>query len=239
MRSWFRLGILGPLCLCVGCSSLQTTFFKRQEDDTLCKENHTPIHGVPVMVQVPTHLELRVDETVHLVRQPGTTAIQVLAPSGNIVRSVDAKVRMTEKMFVVDPKRPFSGTAAYGFTFQSRPKANSNLARANAGESAGHGYLQGLKYKADDQTITNVSTFLANIAPLLASPVASLEDAPKDPLQGVYTTNRTIAFGLFDLASPTFEEEVNDFLELHINQCAPCVGNSSIYSETSVRNAKE
>lgn len=235
MRSRYGLALALTLLSvgAMGCSSLHTTFFHRHEDDTLCKENDVPIHGVPVMVKVPTHLELRVDETIHLIKHPGKTTVQVISPTGTSLRSVDAKLRVTEKMFVLDPKRPMSGTASYGFTFQSRPDGNSNAAKAAAQGSAGHGYLQGLKYKVDDQTLANVSTFLANIAPLLATPVARSEDAPADPLQGVYTTHRTIAFGLFDLASPGFEDEVNAFLEEHVNRCSPCTPNSSIYQRVA------
>lgn len=233
MRSRYWLGLALLWLSATGCSSLHTTFFRRHDDDTLCKENDVPIHGVPVMVKVPTHLELRVDETIHLIKEPGKTTVQVIGPAGTTLRSVDANLRVTEKMFVLDPKRPMSGTANYGFAFQSKPDGNSNAAKDLARGAAGHGYLQGLKYKVDDQTLANVSTFLANIAPLLATPVARSEDAPADPLKGVYTTRRTIAFGLFDLASPSFEDEVNAFLEEHVNRCSPCYPNSSIHQQVA------
>ncbi len=231
MRSWILIaGLLCPMTFLTGCSSFATTFFRRSQDNTLCKENSKPIHGVPVMVRVPTHLELRVDETIHLVRRKQTTNIEALTPNGASLRSVDANLRFTEKMFVLDPKRPMSGPASYGFTFRSKPAANSNAARDAAKDSAGHGYLQGLKYKVDDQTITNASAFLANIAPLLASPVGFNPNSPSDSLDGVYTTGRTVAFGVFDLASPSFEEDINHFLDLHLNHCRPCVENESIHT---------
>lgn len=234
---WNSLPIL-LLLLTTGCTSLRTTFFSRLEDDTLLKENEKPVHGLPVMVKVPTHLELRVEEIVHLVREPNTTNLHTLSPDSQLLRSVQADLRFTEKMFVLDPKRPASGTAAYGMTFQSKPKANSNAARDAAAESAGHGYLQGLKYKVDDQTITNVTAFLANIAPLLASPIAAEPSSEMGPVVGLYTTQRTIAFGLFDLASPDFENEVNSFLELHLNACQPCNAAISIHSSQPLEFVK-
>lgn len=227
------------LCITSGCTSIQTTFFRRLDDEQLCQENAKPIHGVPVMVKVPSHLELRIEETIHLIKEKDSLSIQTLEAHNQVLRSAQAEIRFTEKMFVLDPKRPISGTANYGLTFRSKPKANSNAARDSATESAGHGYLQGLKYKADDQTITNVSAFLANIAPLLASPISMAPNEEIAPVLGLYTTSRTVAYGLFDLSSASFEDEVNSFLELHLNQCQPCIENQSIHSTTRIQYQPE
>ncbi len=208
-----------------GCASMQTTFFTRHEDDTLCKESEHPINGVPVMVKVPTHLELKIQEVVHIIQQPDTANLEILNNAGKAIRKVEPNLRFTEKMFVVDPKRPFSGSATYGLSFRG---AADSTGKPNA--DSGHGYLNGLRYSVDDQTITDASALLASVAPLLGGGVSTDEetaDAKLHAVQNVQTTQRTIAYGLFDLSSPTFEDDVTAFVEIHLNSCSPCNADSS------------
>jgi hypothetical protein len=66
---------------------------------------------------------------------------------------------------------------------------------------------------------------IASLGPMLASPVAKSksQDEAKIPV-GLHTTTRTVAYGLFDLASPSFEDELNAFLQLNLNNCSSCNG---------------
>jgi hypothetical protein len=193
------------------------------------------------MVKVPTHLEVKVNETIHLVKAPNDTRVLLLndmAPSEHRILSVVPQLHYTEKMFVLDPKRPFSGSAAYGMKFASstagpasKDATDSEKNAAKAGlDASGHGYLKSLNYKVDDKTITNAIELIAAIGPMLASPVAvnKAEQQSRDNSvpTGLHTTERTVAYGLFDLASPTFEEDLNSFLQLHVNNCSPCQGNA-------------
>jgi hypothetical protein len=58
------------------------------------------------------------------------------------------------------------------------------------------------------------------------------QDEPKIPV-GLHTTTRTVAYGFFDLASPSFEDELNAFLQLNLNNCSSCNGmTGSIPSKT-------
>jgi hypothetical protein len=233
------MNIMVSIALCVsatGCASMKTTFFTRHEDETLCKDNEHPINGVPVMVNVPTHLEVKIQETIHLVKNPDTTEVMLLndmAPSEHRILAVEPQLHYTEKMFVLDPKRPFSGSASYGMQFASSIKTPTKEsktgqpsgANASAMDANGHGYLRSLNYSVDDKTITNAIDLIASLGPMLASPVAKSksQDEAKIPV-GLHTTTRTVAYGLFDLASPSFEDELNAFLQLNLNNCSSCNG---------------
>lgn len=211
----------------LGCSSMKTTFFTRHEDDTLCKDNDHPVNGVPVMLKIPSHLEIKVQEVLHIHQNQAN--LTLLDTGNRAIRIVEPQLRFTEKMFVVDPKRPFSGSSSYGFTF----RGGSNTDGSKKPES-GHGYLSALKYQVDDETITNATTLLASVAPLLGIGVSKEQEPNNDPktLNGVLTTKRTIAYGIFDISSPNFEDDVRSFIELHVNQCNPCDPMSgSIYSQ--------
>lgn len=214
-----------------GCASIKTTFYTRHEDDTLCKERDCPLNGVPVMVKVPTHLEVKVNETLHFYKHQGKARLDLINQNSYAIREVEPSLRFTEKMFVVDPKRPLSGTATYGFTFAGAADADS--------EKNGHGYLKGVKYKVDDETITNVIDLIANITPLLASPVANGVNESDKPasITNVYTTKRTIAYAIFDLAAPDLEHQVNAFLEMHVNGCSPCAEGSGTVPTRGLEHA--
>lgn len=233
------MNIMVSIALCMsatGCASMKTTFFTRHEDETLCKDNEHPINGVPVMVNVPTHLEVKIQETIHLVKNPDTTEVMLLndmAPSEHRILAVEPQLHYTEKMFVLDPKRPFSGSASYGMQFASSVKTPTKESKtgqpfgtnATAMDANGHGYLRSLNYSVDDKTITNAIDLIASLGPMLASPVAKTksQDEPKIPV-GLHTTTRTVAYGFFDLASPSFEDELNAFLQLNLNNCSSCNG---------------
>lgn len=219
-----------------GCASMKTTFYTRHEDDTLCKDNEHPINGVPVMVNVPTHLEVKVNETIHLVKNLNTTEIMLLndmTPTEHRILAVEPLLHYTEKMFVLDPKRPFSGNAAYGMQFASAVRTPAKDSKSNQQATAnsasmdanGHGYLRSLNYSVDDKTITNAIDLIASLGPMLASPVSKKnEQADSGVPVGLHTTTRTVAYGYFDLASPTFEEDLNAFLQLNVNDCTQCNG---------------
>lgn len=242
------MNVLVVIALCIsttGCGSMKTTFYTRHEDDTLCKDNEHPINGVPVMVNVPTHLEVKINETIHLVKNHDTTEVMLLndmAPSEHRILAVEPQLHYTEKMFVLDPKRPFSGSASYGMQFASSiktPAKDSKAglqsgANASAMDANGHGYLRSLNYSVDDKTITNAIDLIASLGPMLASPISKgQQNEPAVPV-GLHTTTRTVAYGFFDLASPTFEDELNSFLHLNLNNCSNCNGMTGTVPSKSV-----
>lgn len=203
----------GALLLATGCSSFTTSSIDRLDNHTIVVNPDSPIKGVPVSIRVPTHLELSVIETTYWERKdsPGKGGKPALEKidSCRLTRSVEHNVKETEKIFVVDPKKPGAGLLNYGFTFQS----NTN------DKDAGKGYLKKVVYKADDKTITTSATLLNNTINLLSALPTGAND-PQVNSDSLIATDRAVAFARFDINSPTFESDVAGFLELHLN-CEP------------------
>jgi hypothetical protein len=187
----------------------------RTEEDTIYKDTPVCLHGIPVMVKVPTHLDVAILEATYW-RHDTTKNDLIEVPQDIVHREVAADLQQTEKMFIVDPLRPGAGLQNYGFTF----KSSGQGAKA---EYQGAGYLKNTTYMADDQTITTGASLLATIVPILARPTAN-ETTPKPAtvFDDLVKCNRMIAFRRFDLASPGFEIEVTAFVELYLNNCHKC-----------------
>lgn len=199
-----------------GCSSFRTTAVDRLDDHSIVVNPEKPIRGIPVSLRVPSHLELSIIETTYWrkinlekdANKPGKPVLQQIRMA-KPQRRVIHEVKETEKIFVVDPVRPGAGTTAFGFTFTSNNSGS---------EDAGKGYLDKVTYKIDDQTITQSATLLSQaIGFINAFPTGSTPTPTSADLVG---TDRTIAFKRFDINSPTFEQDVEAFLDCNLN-CAP------------------
>lgn len=216
-----------------GCTSIQSQMWSRAEDDQLYPDTDKPIHGVPVMLKVPSHIEITIKEKLYASHKQGANAgdgaIQVVTLRRPDL-SVDAQLEYTEKMFVVDPVRVASGTGLYGFGFAAPEKA-SPIKDSNGDGSSGHGYLHTLSYKAEDTTIVKGATLLQSILSL-NSP-ASAQQKSFQAGFGLIEIERVVAFRRFDLGSPTVDEEIQGFLEQKMNCCHRCCLNGLQQDATS------
>ena len=209
-----KLAIGAALLLFAGCSSFRTTAVDRMENDMLVVNPETPLKGIPVSLRVPSHLELSVIETTYWEKKVITgdrPTLQRLS-SCRPTRTVLHHVCETEKIFLVDPVRPGAGTESYGFTFRSNTAAGATKDE----DAQGKGYLQNVEYKIDDQTITESSKLLANSLNLISALQTSVNNVTKNSAD-LIATDSAIAFGRFDINSPTFECDVAAFLDSHLN----------------------
>ena len=208
MRKGF-LPVLLMLGLAPGCSSFRTTAIDRLENDTIVVNPEKPLKGVPVSLRIPTHLELSVIETTYWqVANDNSLALSRL-DTCRATRTVTHDTRYTEKIFLVDPVRPGSGTASYGFTFMSG-RASPNAA------DRGKGYLSSVQYTVDDTTIKDSAALLATSINFVNALAASANN-PKLQTSNLLATDRVVAYGRFDINSCTFECDVASFLECHLN----------------------
>ncbi len=213
------------LCLMVillaatGCSAIRTELWTRDDTEYLHKDSSLDplavgkVKGIPVMLKVPSHIEVTIKETLYASHDPNNSIIRVV-PLERPDLSVDAQLKYTEKMFVVDPQRVAAGSGGYGFGFGTVPNANG-------GPAAGHGYLESLSYSADDETILQSSNLLSTV--LSFGTRAKASAAPQE--FGLITVERVVAYRRFDLGSPTVDQEVFCFLEEKMNSCHSCPTN--------------
>ncbi|QDU51441.1 hypothetical protein [Gimesia panareensis] len=213
------------LALSTGCGSIKTTAYDRLEDDTLIANPDQHLKGVPVTLKVPTHLKLTIEERTFW-RVDGSELIPVT--TCRATRDVIPKVQYTEKIFLVDPVKPGSGTSGYGFTFRGDNSKEDD-------PYAGTGQLKGLNYHITDTTITDSAELLQKSLSFVNAfqTTNGQEDDPGTKAfgagngdiksLGVIQTTRVVAWSQFDINSEYFEEDVMGFLNKHLNEkvCEP------------------
>lgn len=209
---------LGLWCLVsVGCTSIKTTVLDRREGGHLTKNPDLPLKGVPVMLRVPTHVDVTIEQVDYWTADDNgdLKLISENVPS----RHVSAEIKHTEKMFLVDPKRVASGSGIYGFTFDAE------------GDGAGHGYLQGASYEAVDTTLQESAALISTIASVAGRTTSRSELKMAEESQ-VITTTRTIAYRKFDINACSIEDDIRGFVNLYLNDChAGCCQSNVRYSD--------
>lgn len=210
-----------------GCNSIRTTALDRSENGALsCAPESSALKGVPVMLRVPTHIEVKIYQRDFWYQNTGSNKL-VLVPNQLQSRYVKTEIKRTEQMFVVDPKRPAAGTGTYGFTFSSAGENSPN---------PGHGYLTGIQYKADDETLLKSASLVNSIASALLAPTpaspgtnsSALKRANEAEIPTV-STDRLIKMKRFDLNSPSIDSDIKGFLDANLNNCNSCA-NEPAYS---------
>ncbi len=198
------------LILFCGCNTFSTTAIDRTENDCLVVNPNCPMKGVPVSLRIPTHLELKVIETTYWEKEerPGKKATLIALSTYRKTRTVAHEICFTETVFLVDPKRPAAGIQNYGFSFTSGNDGNK--------EDAGKGYLSKVEYKIDDQTIKESANLVSNVLGLVSAFQTGANDAQAN-VGTLIATDRTVAYGRFDINSCSFENDVEIFLDTHVN----------------------
>lgn len=215
-----------------GCVAMKSQMWSRAEDDHLYPDTDKPIRGIPIMLKVPSHIEIIVKQKLYATHSAGDKTKEGtinIIPLARPDLEVSAVLKYTEKMFVVDPVRVASGSGSYGFGFS--PPAAGGVKNANDQLEHGHGYLNTLDYKAVDTTITTSATLLQSILSLNSPEAATKKsfDAGFD----VITIERMVAYHRFDLGSPCVDEEINQFLQEHMNCCHQCSDLGSLAEASS------
>lgn len=225
-RFLLMIALLSIMSL-TGCTSIRSTMLLRTDNNSYvgnsngsarCDGAARPFKGVPITVELPTHLDVSITETYYLFAgiAPATTnsadvaaSLQEAVPSARRNLGVKAELVKTKKLFTVDFKRPAAGVLSYNAKF--------------AGQ-----YFDAINNKIEDRTINDTADAIATVLPKLASLTAAkkgTDGTTGSELQNrVIKGERVVAFRRFDLNSPTFEDDVEQFVNQHLN-CDDCFGN--------------
>ncbi len=218
MRPW-QLAI-ALLCLpftATGCMSARSTLIHRGEMD-MEWEKERLLHGIPITVQVPTHIRVDVYEHRYL-GKTNLSADETGALSGGQIawldqeavdvpiRSVHTQLIKTAKIFTVDPKRPAAGTMKTTMTF--------------GGEDGQ--YFDKISYFVDDKTIEAITGVIKQVAHkgLIGAPTSEAGGSA-DIDKYLRRVDGIVASGFFSLDAPDVELQVAQFLEHHLNACHSC-----------------
>ncbi len=206
---------MAALLVLGGCTSFTSTALKRFDDNSYAGQSNgqsgllgqaRPFKGIPITLQVPTHLDIYIDE-IYFVKLTKHAATEI--PGDTRLLKVRTEVINSDKVFTVDFKRPGSGILDLDMTFDQDEQ-----------------YFKSIVSQLEDDTIKDTATLIAtsieSIRGLSAS--SGLEEGIESALKAanIVQDTRVVAFQRFDLNSPTFEQEVECFVNTHLNDCNRC-----------------
>jgi hypothetical protein len=238
VSNWWR-ALSCMLALCVGCTSIESTMVTR-DDSNQNWERHNCLNGVPITLKVPTHLKLYVFEKHYLEPVKAKVKEPVLDDKGKpekdddgkpveqdvekvvgiapvnmdvVVRDFANEFMYTDKIFVVDFKRPPAGTS------------NLNVDMTN------DQYISHIQHDIQEDTIEKVSGLLGAFigAGGLKSAGKEEETPPKSSGPALTEIKSLVAVGIFEIDAPDFEHKVKQFMDCHVNKAhdawivPPCV----------------
>jgi len=165
----------------------------------MCEDPDRCVHGVAAMVQVPTHIEVKILQTDYWkIEEIGTSPKKLVHIPSATSRSADIREVSVNKMVMIDPKRPASGLGSFAIVY----------------DREGMGVIRSINYKALDETILNSAALAA--AALTAFGVKT-DTGSENNLTKV---ERTIAIQRFPV-NRCSQSDIESFVAQYINLCAP------------------
>jgi hypothetical protein len=202
--SWLRvrLPLACILSLSAGCTSVESTMVTRDETNQIW-ERHNCLNGIPITLKVPTHLKLYVFHKHYLeaVRKKGETKVSGVRPVNIdvVVRDFAHEFMYTEKVFVVDFKRPAAGSS----------KLRVNMTKEQ--------YIDEIQHDITDETISAVTGVLGAFTGPRGLSVKA-EPVSGDLKPDVTELRSLVAVGIFEIEDPDFEWKVKQFMDCHVNK---------------------
>lgn len=181
-----------------GCKSISSQLLDRDEVNGSWRK--TKLRGVPITLNVPTHVQIQIVDKTLLTAGSDRKAVLVFDKDTKF-RDVRTEFIIGKKIFMVDLKRPAAGSLDYTAEFSDQ-------------------YFSKLQSKINDQTIEQTSKaierILGKVAPqgLIAAPTAARQ---KDAAINLTEVDSVQAAGVFDLDAPDLELQIEEFLNCYLN----------------------
>lgn len=198
------------LATVTGCSSIKSTMVQRDESNTHWEKQRC-LKGVPITLKVPTHLKVYVFDQ-HFIEKVDVGDRSVIRASKIDVplRDYSAEIVKTDKIFTVDFKRPGAGpnNVKLEMDNQAIKKIQHDVTDETFKKVAG--LIDGITLKKGILGDPNIKTKGGGEA-------IQSQDGTKKVVQ-LREVKSLVAVGFFEIDSPMFEEEVQEFLNCHLNK---------------------
>lgn len=206
-----------------GCASMTSTPLTRNDDNTFWGDSNgktrifarsRPYKGSPVKVKVQSHVDVFVDETYYLKKQDGKWNEQQLA---NRFFSVRTAPVLSEQIVMVDFKRPASGQLNTVYEFDKDM------------------YFKSIDSKITDTTLKDTADLVGAVAKNLAKSTNGGGEGPQMESKQVEFVPmvRTVAYQRFDINAVDYEQQLECFVNEHLNNCNSC-GASPTYDQLPI-----
>lgn len=214
----------------MGCRGVRSTVVNRNSDNTFIGNSNgdpkifdktRPYTGIPIRVNVPTHLDVAIMETYYIQQKSDGKLEEVEFPDyqpRNL--TVQPSIVNTPKVFMVDFVRPAAGTMDMDINFTSDQ------------------YFKDIKNKIVDETIQDITKAIESLSPVLTKAATkSTKAAVGAKLENLYVQGtRTVAYARFDIDDSDFEAQVAEFVQVQLNGCHACSGRKHLDGSLPVDN---
>lgn len=208
--------------LLAGCQSFSSTMLNRLDDNSFQGNSNgfaklfsktRPYKGIPITLQVPSHLDIYIDETYYIAPGSGDGVVSEILDDTRIL-NVRTSIISTKKVFTVDFKRPGAGSLKLGMEFTDEQ------------------YFKTITSELEDRTIKDAAALAAQVVDSVQAFSTSSKGPDTDALsmleeRGIIRDTRTVAYQRFDINAVDFEFQVQDFVNKHLNCCNQCNGSPS------------
>jgi hypothetical protein len=209
--------VLAVLAGTAGCASVKSSFLERDPADAAWAPASGPIDGVPVTLEVPSHVKVQFVRRYHYATPaPGKDPVQLTTagPDGKPIPLVTYdfthEIIEEKKVVLVDFKRPATGK------FDFKADINKDT-----------GYFTQVRHQGNDRTIetvgNEVNDLVATIARVQAPPHVqpAPQNAPAQPATPGVTPppaaaaapiETVLATVFIKVTDPDFERQLRDFV---------------------------
>ena len=205
----------------IGCTSTTSTIMQRLDSNEFVgnsngktKPCHSakPFKGIPTTVSIPTHVDIRIKETLYFDKAKMTP---IVLSSRHL--SAETEVIYSDKLISVDPKRPASGTLNYTLDFPSATGVKPE-------DYDKYQHIKKIGYDVKDDTIQTITKILTEVVPKLGLKPATkgmgeTRQSEANLPASIDEVVRTVAWKRFDLNAPDLEACIAEFAASHMNNC--------------------
>lgn len=188
----------------IGCRSAVSTHVIPCPDGVGWEQKR--IRGVPVMVKLPSHVEVVVFERRYVTSDGKSLCCDELKTRELVTKHVEYNKIEKDEVFVVDSVRPAAGTLAYSATFNGQ-------------------FFKTFNSKIEDKTIEEI-TKIVNALP--KPPIPGAKAAASASGSNISEIDRILVVKVFAITDPQLECNIQDFVNGYLNDCTiPCTSPNS------------
>jgi hypothetical protein len=163
-----------------------------------------PTKGIPVTVRLTTHTDVWIEEDYFVEFDPKNPTV-VREPLSDIrMLSVRAEPVRTDKIILVDFKRPAAGMLDTSMDFNDDQ------------------FFKKVQSSIEDDTINESAKLLKTVISLVTPKSTGVTDEPAADNVNRKKLRRVVAYQRFDVNEPDYETQLDGFISRHLNSCNQC-----------------
>jgi hypothetical protein len=212
MKTFLCSSLVALAVSMTGCASFSTIPITRSDSNSVSGDSNgaprwfcrsRPYKGIPIKVLVQTHVDVFIEEEFLLSKGEKYESWKETHLENKFLNVRIVPVS-TDQIVISDFKRPASGTIDLTVDFTDT------------------GYLEKIESNVTDTTIKDSAALLSTIISNTSGSASGKASLRND--QRLDWKKRTLAYQRFDINAPDYEEQLDAFINHHVNGCNQCNG---------------